>query len=34
MIVAYLNDGDFFGEMGLFEFEGARSAWVRGMTEC
>lgn len=34
MIVAYLNDGDFFGEMGLFEIEGARSAWVRAKTEC
>ncbi len=34
MIVAYLNDGDFFGEMGLFDIEGARSAWVRAKTEC
>ncbi|NQD78843.1 cAMP-activated global transcriptional regulator CRP [Pseudomonas seleniipraecipitans] len=37
MIIAYLNPGDFFGEMGLFGKEGAekeRSAWVRAKTEC
>jgi CRP/FNR family cyclic AMP-dependent transcriptional regulator len=35
MIVAYLNDGDFFGEMGVFqEAEDSRSAWVRAKTEC
>ncbi len=34
MIVAYLNDGDFFGEMGLFEHDDPRSAWVRAKTEC
>jgi len=36
MIVAYLNDGDFFGEMGLFnqEEEDTRSAWIRAKTEC
>ena len=35
MIVAYLNDGDFFGEMGVFqEVEDSRSAWVRAKTEC
>jgi len=37
MIIAYLNSGDFFGEMGLFEKEGMekeRSAWVRAKTEC
>ena len=37
MIVAYLNDGDFFGEMGLFnaeEEEESRSAWVRAKSEC
>lgn len=36
MIVAYLNKGDFFGEMGLFDDEDAesRSAWVRAKTEC
>ncbi len=34
MIVAYLNEGDFIGEMGLFEDNDARSAWVRAKTEC
>ncbi|GAB2190209.1 cAMP-activated global transcriptional regulator CRP [Sessilibacter sp. MAH2] len=34
MIVAYLNDGDFFGEMGLFDQHDSRSAWVRAKTEC
>ncbi|HEX8594621.1 MAG TPA: cAMP-activated global transcriptional regulator CRP [Pseudomonas sp.] len=37
MIVAYLNTGDFFGELGLFEGPGQetkRSAWVRAKTEC
>lgn len=37
MIIAYLNQGDFFGEMGLFDLEGQqteRSAWVRAKTEC
>jgi len=34
MIVAYLNNGDFFGEMGLFDDEDSRSAWVRAKTEC
>jgi CRP/FNR family cyclic AMP-dependent transcriptional regulator len=34
MIVAYLNDGDFFGEMGLFCPDDSRSAWVRAKTEC
>jgi CRP/FNR family cyclic AMP-dependent transcriptional regulator len=34
MIVAYLNEGDFFGEMGLFEKEASRSAWVKARTEC
>lgn len=33
MIVAYLNPGDFFGELGLFEQED-RSAWIRAKTEC
>ena len=37
MIISYLNPGDFFGEMGLFE-QGSlaqeRSAWVRAKTEC
>ena len=34
MIVAYLNAGDFFGEMGLFNGEERRSAWVRAKSEC
>lgn len=33
MIIAYLNEGSFFGEMGLFN-EGARSAWVKAKTDC
>ncbi|EKF73337.1 DNA-binding transcriptional dual regulator Crp [Alcanivorax hongdengensis A-11-3] len=34
MIMAYLNEGDFFGEMGLFENEPSRSAWVKAKSEC
>ncbi len=34
MIMAYLNSGDFFGEMGLFDRVEQRSAWVRTRTEC
>ncbi len=34
IILAYLNAGDFFGEMGLFGEEGHRSAWVRARTQC
>lgn len=37
MIIAYLNTGDFIGELGLFEQPGqeqTRSAWVRAKTEC
>jgi CRP/FNR family cyclic AMP-dependent transcriptional regulator len=33
IIVAYLNAGDFFGEMALFG-EGTRTAWVKAKTEC
>lgn len=33
MVVAYLNEGSFFGEMGLFDEE-SRSAWVKAKTEC
>ena len=29
IVLAYLNRGDFFGEMGLFDNENSRSAWVR-----
>jgi CRP/FNR family cyclic AMP-dependent transcriptional regulator len=36
IIVAYLNKGDFFGEMGLFEDGGhaPRSAWVKAKGVC
>ena len=37
MIIAYLNQGDFFGEMGLFDMTPAphdRTAWVRAKVEC
>jgi CRP/FNR family cyclic AMP-dependent transcriptional regulator len=35
IIVAYLNAGDFFGEMGLFDDkESPRSAFVRAKTTC
>ena len=34
MIMAYLNAGDFFGEMGLFDGIGSRSAWIKAKTEC
>ena len=37
MIIAYLNQGDFFGEMGLFDEvkpQQDRSAWVRAKSEC
>lgn len=33
MIVAYLNEGDFFGEMAMFG-EGKRTAWVKAKSEC
>ncbi|TDY04257.1 cAMP-activated global transcriptional regulator CRP [Thiohalophilus thiocyanatoxydans] len=34
IVLAYLNKGDFFGEMGLFDEERNRSAWVRARTTC
>ncbi|MBN4080447.1 cAMP-activated global transcriptional regulator CRP [Beggiatoa alba] len=34
IVLAYLNKGDFFGEMALFGEEPDRSAWVRSRTEC
>jgi len=34
MVVAYLNAGDFFGEMGLFEDKPVRSAWIKAKTLC
>ena len=33
IIVAYLNEGDFFGEMAMFG-QGKRTAWVKAKTEC
>ena len=33
IIVAYLNEGDFFGEMAMFN-EGKRTAWVKSKSEC
>jgi CRP/FNR family cyclic AMP-dependent transcriptional regulator len=34
IVLAYLNKGDFFGEMGLFSDDPNRSAWVRTRTPC
>ncbi len=34
IVLAYLNAGDFFGEMGLFDTQDKRSAWVRARTQC
>jgi len=34
MVLAYLNPGDYFGEMGLFDPEQQRSAWVRARADC
>ena len=34
LVLAYLNEGDFFGEMGLFDEATQRSAWVTARTEC
>ncbi|MDJ0777805.1 MAG: cAMP-activated global transcriptional regulator CRP [Gammaproteobacteria bacterium] len=34
IVLAYLNPGDFFGEMGLFEEDTKRSAWVITRTVC
>ena len=34
MVLAYLNKGQFFGEMGLFNDQPARSAWVRTRNQC
>ncbi|HEB80459.1 MAG TPA: cAMP-activated global transcriptional regulator CRP [Chromatiales bacterium] len=34
IVLAYLNPGDFFGEMGLFDEQQDRSAWVRTRTRC
>ncbi|TBU97792.1 cAMP-activated global transcriptional regulator CRP [Stutzerimonas kirkiae] len=34
IIIDYLNRGDFFGEMGLFQGLRQRSAWVRARSDC
>ena len=34
IILAYLNAGDFFGEIGMFDENRERSAWVRTRTKC
>lgn len=34
MILSYLNQGDFIGELGLFEEEPERTAWVRAKSAC
>ncbi len=34
MVLAYLNKGQFFGEMGLFHDQPTRSAWVRSRQQC
>ncbi|GLP95789.1 MULTISPECIES: cAMP-activated global transcriptional regulator CRP [Paraferrimonas] len=34
MILSYLNQGDFIGELGLFEDQSERTAWVRAKAPC
>ena len=34
MILSYLNQGDFMGELGLFEEQSERTAWVRAKQAC
>ena len=34
IVLAYLNQGDFFGEIGMFDEKRERSAWVRARTQC
>jgi CRP/FNR family cyclic AMP-dependent transcriptional regulator len=34
IVLAYLNTGEFFGEIGLFADDGSRCALVRARTEC
>ena len=34
LVLAYLNEGEFFGEMGLFDEDNQRSAWVVARTAC
>lgn len=34
MILSYLNQGDFIGELGLFDEVSIRTAWVKARTAC
>ena len=34
IVLAYLNEGDFFGEIGMFDENRERSAWVRTRVKC
>ena len=34
IVLAYINSGGFFGEMGLFGEQPNRSAWIRTRMEC
>ncbi|WP_298443669.1 cAMP-activated global transcriptional regulator CRP [uncultured Ferrimonas sp.] len=34
MILSYLNQGDFIGELGLFDEQPERTAWVRAKSPC
>ena len=34
LVLAYLNEGDFFGEIGMFDEKHERSAWVRARSGC
>jgi CRP/FNR family cyclic AMP-dependent transcriptional regulator len=34
IVLDYLNTGEFFGELGLFDEQHRRSAWVRARTRC
>lgn len=34
IVLAYLNEGDFFGEIGMFDEKQERSAWVRTRVPC
>jgi len=34
IVLAYINSGGFFGEMGLFGEHPNRSAWIRTRTDC
>lgn len=33
IVLAYLNEGEFFGEIGMFDERAQRSAWVRARTK-